>query len=1045
MAARPPRRRSRLLTVTLVGLGLVAVAAAALWLLLPAILAPLAKERLAELGVPDPRLTVRSIGLDRARLVAVAVGRDDELTVQEITISYELAGLVEGRVDGITLHRPRLRASVGPDGLSLGSLDPLLAGRDTGGVASLPPIRIEDAEVELATPLGPVALTGAGTVATAPEAMLADLRVAVAAAQGSGEGELELRVVGSMVEARLALADSRLELPGIVSAAATGDVAARLAGGAIVALDGRVELASVAFETPGLAPLGPLAGDLTLARSADSWMASARLAEPGGEAELAVRLATEKLDLGLPVTMAAEIEATSDSATWRLLDHPALNRGRGVARLVAEVTPSVLIDSIGAGELPDAAGSVSFEIEDLSVDGTVHAVSAAGGFDLDLARDRLNLVPAAPVLADLALDRPLLDAGMPTELAELLSRSLAVTLEPGGPIELHRESGAWILTGPVAATVDLPDGRRLLDLAGTARLDTGTPRGPTVRLSDLDGRLALPAMGSLPAGSLVATGSAELAKDTATAALTVGGTASELRMGDLRFAGLKLDLPLALGWDGGRFTARLAERGTVSAERLSGSTPLQLEGPVQLAFIPGDLPSAAMDASTDGTRLTTIDLRTAPLQLSGALGTEHGPVAGTLSLPGLRIHAERDPAGWSAEMTGKGGTLRVPAYDLEATDLDLSAALPRGQAPRLSAAASLAHRGDPPIVIPLSASVEARKAARGWEFEGRATDAFGRLSLEIAGRHDLSRAAGSATLRVAPIEFAPNVRQPGDLFPYLAGVAEDVSGTIALAGDMSWNAERIGSDLELLLRDVSASTAAATIDRLNGVITVDGLSPFTTPPGQRVAVAAIDAGLPLTDGLLTFRVAPGPKLEIADGRLHLAGGTVDLEPLVFDPSGRSNAAVLAVTGVRLGELLSLAQIDGLSGDGTLTGEIPVRLDGGDIVIEHGELHAEAPGRLSYDPLSPPAALQGQGETVSLALSALTDFRYEELRVTVDRQAGGEMLVGMHVRGSNPGFYDGYPVEFNLTVSGALDRVLRQGLAGYRIPETIEDRLKEFAQ
>ncbi len=48
-------------------------------------------------------------------------------------------------------------------------------------------------------------------------------------------------------------------------------------------------------------------------------------------------------------------------------------------------------------------------------------------------------------------------------------------------------------------------------------------------------------------------------------------------------------------------------------------------------------------------------------------------------------------------------------------------------------------------------------------------------------------------------------------------------------------------------------------------------------------------------------------------------------------------------------------------------------------------------------------------------------------------------------GNNPGFYDGYPVEFNLNVSGALDRVLRQSLAGYRIPAAIEEQLQEFAE
>ena len=271
------------------------------------------------------------------------------------------------------------------------------------------------------------------------------------------------------------------------------------------------------------------------------------------------------------------------------------------------------------------------------------------------------------------------------------------------------------------------------------------------------------------------------------------------------------------------------------------------------------------------------------------------------------------------------------------------------------------------------------------------------------------------------------------------------SGSIALAGDVWWDSETIASKLELAIRDLSATTGAAVIERVNGVIALDGLSPFTTPPGQAVAVALIDVGIPLTDGLLTFRVAPGPKLEIAGGTLRLAGGTVEAEPLTLDPAASRSEGVLRVEGIDLGELLALAGVDGLTGEGRMSGRIPVAVENGNVIIAGGVFDAEAPGVLRYAPLTPPAALQGQGETVSLALSALTNFQYQALRLTVDRQASGEMLVGMHVTGNNPDFYDGYPVEFNLNVSGALDQVLRQGLAGYRIPETIQERLEEFAQ
>ncbi len=62
---------------------------------------------------------------------------------------------------------------------------------------------------------------------------------------------------------------------------------------------------------------------------------------------------------------------------------------------------------------------------------------------------------------------------------------------------------------------------------------------------------------------------------------------------------------------------------------------------------------------------------------------------------------------------------------------------------------------------------------------------------------------------------------------------------------------------------------------------------------------------------------------------------------------------------------------------------------------------------------------------------------------MEGQAGGELAVGIAIRGSNPAFYDGYPVALNLKVSGALDRILRQSLDTYRIPETVRDRMTEF--
>jgi hypothetical protein len=81
--------------------------------------------------------------------------------------------------------------------------------------------------------------------------------------------------------------------------------------------------------------------------------------------------------------------------------------------------------------------------------------------------------------------------------------------------------------------------------------------------------------------------------------------------------------------------------------------------------------------------------------------------------------------------------------------------------------------------------------------------------------------------------------------------------------------------------------------------------------------------------------------------------------------------------------------------------------------------------------------------VELALAALSNFHYTDLRITLDRGADGDTVALMQVKGSNPDFYGGYPVEFNLNVSGKLDQILDRSLAGYRVPDLIQRRLLEF--
>lgn len=491
-------------------------------------------------------------------------------------------------------------------------------------------------------------------------------------------------------------------------------------------------------------------------------------------------------------------------------------------------------------------------------------------------------------------------------------------------------------------------------------------------------------------------------------------------------------------------TARLRS-GAIDAAELAVPDLLAVKGPVHLPLAPAEESSLAVDFAASGGLRVTYDVTAGPVALTARLRPEGPhPAPVEAGLPALALAgAWTEAEGHQATMTLTGGTLRLPGRQVAATEVVAEFAAKRRGAPiDLHLSAALAYRADPALFSPVHLVADGSLAAGRLDFTAHASAEEAGITLTARGHHDFRSGTGAAKIDLPSVTFAPDGPEPEDLIPALKGMIEQATGAAALTGTLSWAGAETDSDLRLLLRDLSFVTPQATVTRLNGVIALDDLLPLSTPPDQRLAVASIDFGLPLTDGLASFRIDPGGKLVIVSGRLHLAGGTVSVEPVILDMAAPENALRLTVENVGLRELLALASVEGLSATGRLDGTIPVRL-GDDLIIEDGVLTADGPGRLSYDPANPPAALQAQGETVSLLLSALTNFQYDELRLTVDREAGGEMVVAIHIKGKNPDFYDGYPVELNFNISGKLDQVLRRGLVGYRIPDAIRKRMSAF--
>jgi hypothetical protein len=299
-------------------------------------------------------------------------------------------------------------------------------------------------------------------------------------------------------------------------------------------------------------------------------------------------------------------------------------------------------------------------------------------------------------------------------------------------------------------------------------------------------------------------------------------------------------------------------------------------------------------------------------------------------------------------------------------------------------------------------------------------------------------------LRIEPLRFEPGGLQPAHLLPALAEWIHSASGTLEAEGSAGWQGGGITGALDVALRDWNAESPLARFHGVNAAVRIDGPWPVSVPAGQSLWMERVDFGLELHNGLVRYGLRPDKTLhieraewEFAGGRIHTAGR--------LDLKAEEQKLVLEVEDVDLAQLLSLVPLDGLSGEGRVGGRLPLVRRGEVLEIRGASLSGDAAGGwLRYEPAGKVAGLAPDQRGILVMLSAFENLRWESLELAMSGDTQGIVEIRLHVRGRNPEYQSGRPVEFNLNVESRLADLLRKEAASYRIPAEIERRLAEIA-
>jgi len=1011
----------------LAGTGIVAgvLAVTVLWIV-PAVVAGRLEATLRGAGFPEARVTGVRLGGGGLRIDLIELDAQGATRLAGVAARGGWDDLVRGRAAEIAVADATIAIVLARDGSAI------LAGRGFGGggegawpAPDLPfdRVAVEAAHLALDTPFGEATVELQGASAAAADGALA-LRAAIDARHAAGDllGQVEGTYGPGGLDARLALDRVSLRHPA-ATAEASGWAAAEMKPGAPAWLTGAVHVPAMT-----VGGLGFTAGELSFSGDATAMSLVARAEGPGGARLTVDGTAAWAAQDGAPPGKAGpggDIVATVAVPNVRAAGLPA--DGAIDLRL-----------ALRGGTTPEgswqAAGDFALGIVAATVPGLVSEASARMAGTLTVAPGALSLEGQQAWVLSGRLG-PGLAAGVPALTGEPLTLTLAPV--PAAPLRLAagtaggphaRLDGGFVLTrgeyalasGSVTGLAVALDGglkvavARLEAMAASQRaggLDVGVPR----LVASLEGT----------PDAWTATVDADV--DVATAAPLAGAEGR----GQVRFAGRVTRAE-------GEIQATPDTCASVVLESLRAGAA-HLTEPLALCLAPLEgRPLLRLNQAN----VAALAGRSEAAPFAATVGMGDAPALARGTWPAMTIDAlwapGTPPAGSAAFA---GGAIRTADVVVEAVEGRLETEADGGASLAVTARAS--HAADPPPIVPLRLEAALTRAEDG-VVSGSATanDATGTIALDAVGRYDPALDVGYADLTLHPVAVVPGVREAVDLFPALAGLAEEASGTVAFEGRATWTPAGAASRGELMLKDVSVVADAVTVQAVNGVVVFDGLLPPAIPRGQSVAVGLVDVGVPLTDGVV------GVGLD-ADGTVHVdraewkwVGGTVRTRPFAARRGGPL-AVTLEAEGLDLGRLLDLADVDGLSGEGTLEGSLPLRLEGATILIEDGELAATGPGTLRYAPAAGTDPLGQAAGGTEVLLDALRNFRYESLVMSIDGVSGGESTVLLKVTGANPDFYGGYPVALNLNLSGALDTILRRGLAGYRVPEAVARELEAF--
>ncbi len=176
---------------------------------------------------------------------------------------------------------------------------------------------------------------------------------------------------------------------------------------------------------------------------------------------------------------------------------------------------------------------------------------------------------------------------------------------------------------------------------------------------------------------------------------------------------------------------------------------------------------------------------------------------------------------------------------------------------------------------------------------------------------------------------------------------------------------------------------------------------------------------------------------LSDFSAGFLDGTVAIGHIDYDMAKKEGETMLQVNNIPLQKLLDMQGTKKIYATGNLRGNIPVKMKNDVFEITDGGMNAEQSGQIIYATTPEERAAANQG--LRTTYEALSNFLYVHLVSSINMAPDGKSVITIQLKGTNPDFQNGRPIELNLNVEQNLLDLMRSLSISTNVEQVISEK------